>query len=76
MIKKLIIFALSAFYREHEATCQYAPVQCPNSSLCPSLVEMVRNWLLRKHTLYFFVILIEIDFLNTIIIWDTGSCVS
>lgn len=26
--------------KEHEATCQYAPVQCPNSSLCPSLVEM------------------------------------
>ena len=28
-------------YREHETKCEYAPVPCPNSSLCPFVLAKV-----------------------------------
>ncbi len=30
------------FHSEHEQSCQYAPMQCPNSILCPAVLKMVR----------------------------------
>lgn len=29
--------------REHEKVCEYAPVQCPNSSLCPRMIRKVHS---------------------------------
>lgn len=28
---------------EHEQSCQYAPIQCPNSTLCPAVLKMVQK---------------------------------
>lgn len=38
-----VTIIVSYVCRSHENNCRYAPVQCPNSKICPKLLRMVKS---------------------------------